>query len=165
MSVIPKWPCAVPCCILREQWALEPRDPNRRTEMDDGQIDVRRRLSRIPMEIGGAWDLAAEQVSVFRAWWTSDLDAGSAWFTGLVFDGHCTTEQRLRFVGGSPPWRISSPQNGRFILTARLEVLDLPVLDTDVREAVEADILYEGGAAALDADIAAALAAIQVPGP
>lgn len=154
---VPVFPCALPCRMLREQWSMEPRDPNRRTEMDDGTMAVRRKLHRIPVEIGVGWEMDRRQVGVFKAWWKTDLDGGVLWFDGPVFDGVCAGSARLRFVDGDPPWRITQPQNGRFLVVAKVEIKDLDVWDADEREAAEIDILYPTGASGLEDDLQSAI--------
>lgn len=155
MSAVPVWPCALPCCVLRGAWGMEPVSPNRATEMDDGSVAVTRKLALIRTLTDVGWETNPTEFEIFKAWWRGDLDAGRLWFDGPSYEGGgCTEWRRLRFAAGeTPPWRVTQPSNGRLLIAARLEIADLPVISPEDRESLEVEARYVGGVAGLEADL------------
>ena len=133
-------PPSLPQCSLRSGWSLSPVDPNRRTELDDGDIAVERSLSRTRTIVGMLWELSPPQKEVALDFWQRDLHAGQAWFMAPVSVGTCVRILSCQFhVGGNqePPFVVTSPQNGVFHMQFQLATRELPVLTPNQRMAFD----------------------------
>lgn len=132
-AVLPLWPCAVPACVLRDAWALEPEDPNLRTEMDGGAVAVEARFSRVRTILPHAWRLTRDQFEIFKGFWSRDLDRGRLWFEAPLFDGRCAQRRRVRFEGA---WRAAAIDRVWLRLEGKLEIADLPQASAEDQEAL-----------------------------
>lgn len=150
MTALPLWPCALPACVLRDAWSMEPQESNRRTEMDSGRVVVAPKVSRVRTETPVAWRLTPDQFEIFKGFWSRDLEAGRLWFEGPLFDGRRTTTRRLRFAR---LWRAAMPAPGFIRVEAALETADLPQASAADQEALAVKTLVgdvEGFAAELE---------------
>jgi hypothetical protein len=126
----PILPRVVPACALRDDWSLSPVDPLRRTELDDGNFAVERRLHRLPGRQTLSWRMTGPQFDVLVAFWKRDLDGGVAWFQCPIVEGS-RTELRLVRFSASPPWTGTSPANGIFRFSFEAELREIPHLNDD----------------------------------
>lgn len=128
-------PGYLPQCSLRTDWTLSPINPNRRTEMDDGETAVSRRFSRIGGTMGMGWELDGAQFAVAQDFWARDLNGGASWFLAPVFLGLEPVIAQCRF-SSDPPWTASSPKNGVIKMTFELDIRELTVLSPAQRMAL-----------------------------
>lgn len=131
---VPTLPAGVPGLALRDAWSVQPDDPLRRTQMDDGQVAVERRFHRLRAIYGVAWELTAAQYDLVQVWWADILDAGQSWFLAPVVEGLRTELRQVRFVA---PFGVTSPACGIFVLQGEVELADLPRLSAAQRMALE----------------------------
>lgn len=132
----PVLPPQIPACALRDEWSVRPINPLRRTEMDDGQIAVERRLSRLGGIQTLAWEMGGREFDLLVAFWQQDLNGGEAWFRAPVVEGSRTVARLMRFAS-DPPWQGTSPANGWFRFSFEAELRELPALSQAERIALE----------------------------
>lgn len=140
----PSLPSQIPACALRDDWSMRPVNPLRRTEMDDGQIAVERRLSRLGGIQTLSWEMSGAQFDLLVAFWADDLNGGESWFRAPVVEGIRTVPRLMRFAS-DPPWQGISPANGWFRFSFEAELRDLPLLSMAERMALEAYLLDPSG--------------------
>lgn len=126
-------PSALPGLVLRDPWSMVPSDVLRRTEMDDGQIAVSRKLDQIRTVYSIAWELDAVQYDLFVAWYADGLDAGRLWFGAPVVEGTRTRSAKMRWT--KPP-AATSLACGTFVIAGDVEIADLPRVDPARRMAL-----------------------------
>lgn len=128
---------------LRVGWQETPVDPHRRTQMDDGQVAVTRKLTRIPVLQSVTWELSAVQLELWRDFWINDLDAGSNWFYALVVDGVRNTLRACR-LGGDTPYTAVSNFSGFYEISLQLEIREVASLSASERMVFDAYVLLKG---------------------
>lgn len=133
----PTLPPQIPACALREDWSMRPVNPLRRTEMDDGNISVERRMSRLSGIQTLSWEMRGPQFDLLVAFWAEDLNGGESWFHAPVVEGIRTVPRLMRF-SSDPPWQGTSPANGWFRFTFEAELRDVPLLSLSERMTLEA---------------------------
>lgn len=124
---IPSWPVTVPYASLRDDWGITPYRSHLETEMESGDVRVRRRpAARLPLMSWGQ-NLNSTQFSAFRTFLESTTFDGASRFTMQVsFDGQAFTSRTVQFQAGSISWAAFSPDLTH--LTAKLYIFPASVV-------------------------------------
>lgn len=120
----PMLPSGIKACALREQWSMQPIDPLRRTDLDDGGVAVERKFHRLPALYTIRFELNGFQYDLMVDFWARDLNAGASWFLCPIAEGSRERLQVVRMHG--EPFRATAPANGVFAYEWTCEVRDLP---------------------------------------
>lgn len=158
-------PASLPQCSLRSGWGMRPLDPNKRTDMDDGDVAVTRKFARTRTLHDMVWELSAVQKEIALDFWQRDLNAGASWFLCPVSVGTCTRLLQCQFhvdSGGSgSPFSVSSPKTGIFHMNFQLATKDLPLLTQTQRLAFDTYVTERGEVEGITAELIAIKTAIE----
>jgi hypothetical protein len=149
-----KLPESLALVPLRSDWSESPVDPHRRTPMDDGEIAVTRKLTRIPSVQSVTWELSRAQMQLWRDFWAKDLDGGANWFEAIVVDGYRNSRRACR-PSGETPWTAVSPAGGIYMVTLQLELREIASMSSAERIAFDAFVSCNSDVVSITARLAA----------
>lgn len=91
------WPNSIDYLINENTFSIVPNDSVTRTEFDDGPVMVRMRFSNPTTVYNGVLTLTNNEFTVFRGFYQSTLNQGTAWFTMPIWIGTEYAVQKCRF--------------------------------------------------------------------
>lgn len=116
------WPTTLPNPSAAG-YSLSPVDQVVRTEMEGGNIRVRRRSAARNDRVAVTWFFTSSQMAAFRSWFddSAEADGGSAWFTVTLDTGDGSmVSATARFSG---VWSAKMVEAGRYWeVSASLEI-------------------------------------------
>ena len=91
------WPAELPA----PQYGIEfkPRDPQLRTQMQNGRTISRRNFTAVPVDFSARWILTSEQSVRFESFYKSDTEDGTLWFKMPLLFPQGEVESVVRFAG------------------------------------------------------------------
>lgn len=119
------WP-AVPYAPIRDSWKRAPFLPPIRTEMEGGNVRMRRRPGDNVAIISQVVEMTESELSTLDAWVVSDIGSGVGRFTMSVWLGSAFQSKTAQFEAGSGdfPYAVSAVTDGVVRVTMALRVFD-----------------------------------------
>jgi hypothetical protein len=117
---MPTWPSSLPA-PLKNGYALNPVDPNVRTDMEVGAARTRSRTRARNDRLDLSWIFTEAQMAAFRAWFDDEatgISGGASWFTISLNLGGATSVVDARFQA---MWKTQKEGNA-WRMSATLEV-------------------------------------------
>lgn len=114
---IPVWPLGDP---LLDGFGREPKDPFKRTEMDDGMARTRRRFRVFPITIPVVFFVKASQYDVYYDFCVNTLNGYSDWFMVVIDGPDGMAQKRCRWLGAPKEERIGG---GHWKVSGQIETL------------------------------------------
>lgn len=92
-----KWPAELPA----PQFGIvfRPRDPQLRTDMQNGRTMARRNFTAVPEDFSARWILTDEQAVRYEQFYQQDTKDGTLWFDMPLLLAQGEVERTVRFTG------------------------------------------------------------------
>lgn len=114
---MPTWPAELPQSPQVAGYSESPQSQVLRTQMDAGPAKTRRRFTAATRTIPVRYQLTAEQVAVFEAWFENVIAGGA-----LPFDWPYRAGVVTALVAGEPPYRLTPVAGPWWQLDMQLEL-------------------------------------------
>lgn len=121
---LPEWP-NISYEPRRDSWRKDPLRPPIRTEMEGGNIRIRRRPGDNVAIISQTVELTQDELNTLDAWVSTTLGGGVARFSMLVFlGGPVFVSKTVQFEAGSEsfPYAVGEVAKDKFAVSMRLRV-------------------------------------------
>lgn len=131
MPKIPVWPNRLPPPDIEYSYTVQ--SAFLRTELTSGRARQRRIYRNVPTQVQVQWKIPWADMPDFRYFVHEIVGNQNGWgfFEALLaFDEH-KKKMRARFMDANSPYDVSNESNVLWIVSAKLEVLELDLISSD----------------------------------